>query len=1078
MPPVAAETAYWRSLDQLADTPEFRRFVEDEFPSRAGELVDPLSRRRFLTVMGASLAMAGLTGCDDFIRLRWPKEEILPFASRPQGRHPGTPVQYATAMELGGVALGLLGKSYDGRPIKVEGNPDHPDSRGATDSYAQASLLELYDPDRSRGVYKAPASIAADKLGRRAHNSDWGAFAAELTAAVGEHDLTKGEDLFVLSEATSSLTLAGLRKRLTTRFPKLTWEEWEPLGRDSEWEGVELAFGQGQRLRTHLDLSQAEVIVSLDADLLYGHPNAVRLARDFMDGRRAHGAPGEQRMNRLYVVESVLSVTGGQADHRLALASSRIPDLAEQLAKLLLTDDWSALRAEDDLRQRLAGLAPAEAFLRDMASDLAAAQGRAVVAIGTRQPAAVHALGHAINRALGAVGKTVSYTEAPGDRPTFIRGVQKFSDALKNGQVGTVLILGGNPAHDVPRELGFAEGLKKAKRSIHLGSHLNETGLACTWHLPRAHYLESWGDARGWDGTVSVIQPLIAPIWGGRSAIELLSLFLGEPKSGYDLVRAELKARFSPPDFEGSWRRWLHDGVVREQRLAARTPTVQVEAVKTAIEGRTRLAAPAPDALELVLTQDATIYDGRFANNAWLQELPDPITKLTWDNALLLSPATAEALRLATGDMARVEVPGTDGLDVAVQVVPGVAEWCAALSLGYPGKGAQGNAVVARGTGFDGYPLRKASAMWVIPGARVTKGAGTYVLAVTQDHHTVMTRVTQDEVQRRITGKEVAGGSSWWLVRDADLADYKADPARLSGFHGPDPATSQLWQPPVDYAAEYYRWGMAIDLNACTGCSACVVACQAENNIPVVGKSEVERGREMHWLRIDRYFKGDPRGRDATGETLQVMHQPVPCMQCENAPCESVCPVGATTHSVEGLNDMAYNRCIGTRYCSNNCPYKVRRFNWFWNHHGPFHPRSSPGHSRLPQPPELTPMLEKVEQMGMNPDVTVRSRGVMEKCTYCVQRIKAVSIPTKNQLERRKDGQTPRVADGAIKTACEQACPTQAIVFGDLNDPDSRVSKHLAHQRAYSMLAELNTRPRTRYLAKLRNPRSAGSHTK
>ena len=1083
MPPVA-ETAYWRSLDELAETPEFRRFVEAEFPSRTGELVDPLSRRRFLQVMGASLAMAGLTGCDDLIRVRWPKEEILPFASRPEGRHPGTPVYYASAMELAGVGVGVLVKSFDGRPIKVEGNPEHPDSQGATDAFTQASLLDLYDPDRARGVFEKPGELMAQKDGRRVPNSSWAKFGRELQGALAEHEVTKGEDLLVISEASSSLTQAALKRRLEQKYPKLTWVEWEPLGRDNEWDGGELAFGQGRRLRSHLHLAQARVILSLDSDFLHAHPHAVRHARDFMNGRRATDiSPDElrQRMNRLYVVESVLSLTGAQADHRLAVASTQVPALAAKLAQLLLVPGTGTLRPEEQIQADLAQLDP---FLRQAAQDLLDHRGQGLVVVGARQPKEVHALGHLLNQALENVGKgkTLTYTDAPGDRPSFISAVERFTAALKNSQVGTVLILGGNPVVDVPRELGFGEGLQKAKRSIYLGTHLNETALRCTWALPRAHWLESWGDTRGWDGTLSLVQPLISPIWEGRSAIELLSLFLGQPKSGYDLVRATLQAELKPADFERAWRRWLHDGVIGETRLATRTTAVQAEPVWEAVRalGEAAPAAPGAEAMELVLTQDASLYDGRFANNAWLQELPDPVTKLTWDNALLLSPAAAEARRLHTGDMARIEVPGSEPMDVAVMVLPGMAEWTAALSMGYPGQGRTGPGAVAKGTGFDAYPLRTKGAMYVRTGVKVGRSpaGGSHKLAVTQDHHTIVSRVGQDEVQRRITGEAVGGGSSWWLVREGTVQRYAEEPGFARGYHGPDPQENQLWQPPIDYAAQYFRWGMAIDLNACTGCSTCVVACQAENNIPVVGKSEVERGREMHWLRIDRYFRGDPRGRSSEGEELAVMFQPVPCMQCENAPCESVCPVAATTHSVEGLNDMAYNRCIGTRYCSNNCPYKVRRFNWFWNHHGPFHPRSNPGASQLPQPPELTPQLEPVEQMAMNPDVTVRSRGVMEKCTYCVQRIKAVSIPAKNQLDKRLSGAPPlRVPDGAIQTACQQACPTGAIVFGDLNDPNSRVSQLTKHQRAYSMLAELNTRPRTRYLAKLRNPRTT-QHSK
>ncbi len=1101
MPQVADRNArqaeYWRSLEQLADTPEFRRFVEDEFPSQLDAVVDPVSRRRFVQVMGASLALAGLTGCD---LVRWPQERILPFASRPMNRTPGKPVQFATTIDLGGRAQGLLVTSYDGRPIKVEGNPQHPESLGATDAFAQALVLELYDPDRTKQVLSVTPPVGG--AAEQAEPSTWDAFLAWAKPKLDALKAKQGEGLVVVAGASSSPTLARLKARLLSdaRYPKARWVEWEPLSGDAALAGARLAFG-GKAHRAHLRLDRAQVIASFDADLLGDHPAGLRHAREFARGRRGQ----DGAMNRLWVVEGTFSNTGSTADERLPVPTSRIEGVALALAAEL-GRRAPELGLGDALLAKAAAHAPAATdpvagFVAELADDLLAHRGASVLAAGPRQPASLHALLHALNAALGNVGATVSYTAEPGEdatqRPTHQDAMRELAGALKGG-ASMLLVLDSNPVFTAPVDLGLAEAMDRVPARVHLGLWFDETARRCHWHLPMAHALEGWSDARAHDGTVSLAQPLIAPLYAGRTAAELLALLLNElQKTGYDLVRRTFQdlVGVAPRGddkerFERAWRQALHDGVLAGSALPATAPKVALDAIAAALPAAP--AAPASrERLELTFTADDHVHDGRFANNAWLQEKPSSLTKLTWDNAALVSPFTAKELGLKGDDVVRLTVDHAGqplSLEVPVHVLPGLPSWTVALSLGY-GRTAAG--VVGDGCGFDAYKLRTSTAPWSTTVALVPAGR-TYALATTQDHHSIDTEIARKETHRRVFGEEIDGSAKREvytapLFQEATLSEYVADPHFAKSVPGPDPATTQLWQDPIDYS-KGHRWGMAIDLSACTGCGACVVACQAENNIPVVGKSEVIRGREMHWLRIDRYFKGDPLadplapvvapaapggGPEQEGEAprpawqprrLEVAHQPVPCMQCENAPCEAVCPVAATTHSEEGLNDMAYNRCVGTRYCANNCAYKVRRFNYFWNHHGPFHPRSLPiaGQPELPKPPQLTARLTDTEKMYMNPEVTIRARGVMEKCTYCVQRIKAASIPARN--EKRK------VRDGEIRTACQQVCPSEAIVFGDLNDPESQVSKLQGGDRSYSMLALLNARPRTQYLAKLRNP--------
>lgn len=1082
MPQVDAGKAYWRSLNDLADTPEFREMVANEFPSRLDAVIDPVSRRRFVQVMGASFALAGLTGCD-FVR--WPKEKILPFARRPEGREPGIPVAYASAMELGGVATGLLVTTYDGRPIKIEGNPEHPGSLGATTAWAQASVLGLYDPDRSR----AAIDRSDEKAG--AKPITWDAFVAAVGERLEGRRSDKGRKLSILSAATSSPTVQRLREELTRSCPRLHWYEYEPINGDNATVGSQMVFGTP--FRALVDLGAADVVVSLDADLFGDDPAAVRNARRFADRRRRTDADGS--MNRLYSIESTFSLTGGTADVRRPVKASEVVEAGLALAAAVLEADPKAAAGVDEaLKTRIAaaaapaGTAP---LLAKIAADLAANRGRSVVTVGRRQPPVLHAVAQLLNTALGNQGRTVTYATEPA-RPTSAENLATLVAEMNNSRVDTLLILGANPMLTAPADVDFKAALEKVPCSIHLGLYDDETAQLCSYHLPEAHYLEAWGDARAFDGTISMIQPAIRPLFGGKSAIELLALVLGrDPKDaavshGYNLVRETYRAQWGT-SFEARWRQALHDGVVAGSAFATVPPGRDDRALLDHLNAWAPAATPA--GFEVVLVPDDKVYDGRFANNGWLQELPHPLTKITWDNALLVAPGTKDSAgkELAEGTLVELTVREGDqtrSMKAPVYVLPGLPDGCGTLSLGYGRTGVAG--VVADGVGFDAYAIRSSKSLDGVVGVTVT-AVGSHPLATTQDHHTVLTEISKPEMARRAAD----------LVREGTLDAYKADPkfaksawdggpTEAKGDEeqhgaGPNPATTVLWKEPQEFAGR--RWGMAIDLNVCTGCSVCVVACQAENNIPVVGKSEVARGREMHWLRIDRYFSTQPlvepkaEAEEAAPEPARVVHQPMPCQQCENAPCESVCPVAATTHSEEGLNDMAYNRCVGTRYCANNCTYKVRRFNFFYNHHGPFHPRSNPGENpELPKLPKsvVTDTLglphaaatTKLEELAFNPEVSVRARGVMEKCTYCVQRIKAATIPHDNA---HRGDNPPRLPDGAIQTACQQACPTQAITFGDLNDPGSAVSKAHASDRTYGLLVYLNTRPRTKYQAKIRN---------
>jgi molybdopterin-containing oxidoreductase family iron-sulfur binding subunit len=969
----ASGPEYWRSLDELAGTPEFQELLHREFPQGASELTDPVSRRTFVRLMGASLALAGVTACT-----RQPAERIVPYVRQPEELVPGKALYFATAMPLAGYATPLLVESHEGRPTKVEGNPDHPVNRGSTDAYAQASILGLYDPDRSQ------------TLTYRGEIRPWGAFITALKSAVEARRALGGDGVRLLTGSITSPTLADQLRQLLAEFPAIRWHQWEPAGRDQAREGARLAFGE--HVEVHYRLDQARVVLALDADFLACGPHSLRLAREFAAGRRVTG--GRREMSRLYVVEATPSATGSTADHRLPLRPSGIGPFARGLAGALGVA--GAPTAADLPPEAAAWIAP-------LARDLQQHRGASLVVVGDEQPAAVHALAHAMNQALGNIGRTVVCTEpveaSPVDQLESLRALASDMDA---GKVDTLVVLESNPVYDAPADVKFDDRLMgKVALRIHLGLYHDETAALCHWHVPAAHYLESWSDARAADGTVTIVQPLIAPLYGGRTAHEVFGAMVSKQagQSGHDIVRAYWRQRAGLPEaaFEKFWRKSLHDGLV-EGTAAAAKPT----------SARPPDASPAPPVskgLEVVFRADPSIHDGRFANNGWLQELPKPNTKLTWDNAALVSPATAARLGVTSEEIVEIGCRGRR-LRAPVWILPGQAPDTITLHLGY-GRRRAGR--VGSHLGVDAYAIRTSESMWADHGISVRATGDRARLASAQN-------------QQAMEGRAI--------VRAASLDEFRRTPDFAHhGAHAPK--RSLTLYPEHEYTG--YAWGMAIDLNTCIGCNACVVACQAENNIPVVGKTEVSRGHRMHWLRVDRYYTGDP-------ERPAAYNQPVPCMHCENAPCEVVCPVAATSHSAEGLNDMTYNRCVGTRYCSNNCPYKVRRFNFL-----------------LYQDWE-TPSLK----MLRNPDVSVRSRGVMEKCTYCVQRINTAKI------EAEKAGR--KVRDGEIATACEASCPSQAIVFGDVNDPNSRVARLKAEPLNYGVLEDLNTRPRTTYLAAVRNP--------
>ncbi|MGA2989069.1 MAG: TAT-variant-translocated molybdopterin oxidoreductase [Candidatus Korobacteraceae bacterium] len=963
---------YWRSLEELANTPEFEEMLHREFPRHASEWTDAPSRRNFLKIMGASLALAGLSACT-----RQPLEPIVPYVQQPSNLVLGKPLFFATTMPLGAYGYPVLVESHEGRPTKIEGNPQHPATLGGTDPFMQASVLGLYDPDRSQTVtYLGDPTV-------------WGRFVNAMRGPLTAQKALGGAGIRLLTAPTSSPTFTGQIEQVLKVFPQAKRYQWAPVNNDNAMAAAQASFGQP--LETQFNFEKAKVVLSLDGDFLSGgFPGFHRNARQFAARRR----PAlRQEMLRFYMVESTPTNTGGKADHRLPMRASEIESFARGLAAQL----GGTGGQQFPLEQRK--------FAAAVIKELQANRGRSIVVAGENQPPSVHMLAHAMNKALGNVGQTVFYTDWVESHAVNKQdSLRQLVDEMWGGKVDMLFLIGVNPLYDAPADLNFSGAMQKVGLRIHHGLYQDETARLCHWHINATHYLEQWGDCRSFDGTISLIQPLIAPLYGGRSEHELIAALLDQSDANsYEIVQKYWQAQYKGADFAGFWRKSLHDGFVANTASAPK----QVSARAGAVPQAQPAAGPAPAAggLEIMFRYDPSIYDGRFANNGWLQELPKPITQITWDNAVMMSVNTGKKLGIKADDLIELEAGGRK-MRGGVWLTPGHPDDSVTVSLGY---GRESCGRVGSGVGFNAYKLRASAAPWFATGAKLTKTGQHHGLASTQ-------------------GRQVMEGRP--LARAASLEDFLKNPGFAHEMEEA-PAPGLTLYKPYDYS-KVNKWGMVIDLNSCIGCNACVVACVAENNIPVVGRLEVKRGRHMHWLRIDNYFEGSPANP-------RTYYQPVPCQQCENAPCEVVCPVGATVHSTEGLNDMIYNRCVGTRYCSNNCPYKVRRFNFF-----------------------LYSDYDTAQFKFLhNPDVTVRSRGVMEKCTYCVQRI------THGRIRAEEEGRNIR--DGEIMPACQQACPADAIIFGDMNDPNSRVAKLKADERNYGLLENLNTRPRTTYLAAVLN---------
>ncbi len=996
---------YWRSVDELAGTPEFEQALQREFPQHASEWVDPVSRRGFMKLMGASLALAGLTGCT-----KQPDEPIYPYVKQPEDLILGKPVYFATAHPFPMGSVPLLVKSDAYRPIKVDGNPEHPMNHGTTDAYTQGTLLGLYDPDRSRRVLY------------RGENRDYATFMADFRAMLASKRSSGGQGLYILSGTVVSPTLAAQWKQAQQDFPNAKWMQYDAVNRDSSRAASKAAFGEYVDAQYKLDT--ADVILSLDADFLSGlwHPGFLKLAADYAKRRKL---TPDVPMNRLYEAESVPTTTGFKAEHRLALRASQMAAFAAELAAALgvgsapAGSNWTPAQA---------------AYLAAVAKDLKANAGKSVVIPGEQASPAVHLAAIAINQALGNVGKTVIYTETTAPLPTEQTAeIKQLADDLRAGKVDWLVILDSNPVYSAPADLEFEKALGGAKTVVHLGQYPDETAQVADWHINGAHYLESWSDVRAYDGTVSIVQPMIDPLYGGKSAHEIVQAMLPNPEiSGYEAVRSTWKPVLSVKgDFDANWRKALHDGWIADTAFAPKTAAAKITSIP--------VAASSASGIEINFRPDPTIYDGRYSNLGWMQELPKPVTNLSWDNAALMNVNLLSSLQAIEGDVIEITVQGRK-IKAPVLVVPGHPDQSITVYLGY---GRRNAGRVGTGTGFDASPIRLSTSPLFATNATATRTGDVYEFAITKshyiDHRDAIAR-TYGDVEAAKSFKADSTNSSLegneadvrGIIRYATLDEYRKNPNFAhEGENYATPSTDVTLFPNWKY--DKNAWALTIDMNSCIGCNACIVSCYAENNIAVVGKQQVRIGRDMQWIRIDTYFEGDLNAPKAH-------FQPMTCQQCENAPCEQVCPVGATVHTPEGLNAMVYNRCVGTRYCSNNCPYKVRRFNWLL----------------------FSDYETESLKLMRNPDVSVRSRGVMEKCTYCVQRINAAKI--------HADKENREVRDGEIVTACQQACPTQAITFGNKNDKNSRVAQLKAQPRNYTVLADLNTRPRTSYIAGVVNP--------
>ena len=1088
----------WKSFEELADTPEFKTWVDDEFPDR--NTVSQLDRRRFLTLSGAAMAMAGLTGCRIL-----PQIKAVPYVRAPEEMIVGKPLTYATAIAArSSYATGVLVESYDGRPIKVEGNPNHPASLGATLPQEQAFVLGLYDPDRSQNIY---------------HNGElasWDQFYGVARKSLIDLAASGGVGISLLTETVTSPTLGAQIAEFLSRYPQAKWHQYEPVNRDNVYAGTEGAFGRP--LNPVYRLKGAKVIVSLDANFFAEMPGSIRYARDWADGRRVR--KNRPVMNRLYVVESAYTITGAKADHRVAVKPSDVERVARSL--------YAAVVGGAPASSLPSGVSGT--FIDALARDLKANRGACVVVPGEQTTPATQALAHAMNSALGAVGATVVYTAPVETRAeNQNESLRSLVEDMNAGRVQMLLIMGANPVYTAPADLKFQQALtaKNGDRDrvplrIRLGQHVDETSIYCHWHLPEAHPFEAWSDIRAYDGTTSVVQPIIAPLYDGRSAHEVLAGLIGEPKPGYDILRSYWTRRSGAADrFDNWWERVLNTGVI---------PNTAEAPITVAARGGADTAFPAPspsNGLEIGFRPDPGVWDGRYANNSWLQELPKPITTVSWDNVAHISPRTAKALKVIDDEndnnavnvgqkngqgVVTLTVNGTQ-LQMPVWVLPGQPDDTVTVHLGFgrTQAGKIGGSNTDSTQGFDVYPLRSSSAMG-FAAVQLQPDRKTYTVSSTQAHH--MLRGINETKDRNIirvgtiqeyaakqgdifeeehvahlpeatgfpegseheTGAEARKAEGHSVGSGVDAADGEgAQPRNVEGHNNSvdqgETIVADAYRKQWEYVDKsssnkegwpsmypeysnkgFNAWGMSIDLTTCTGCNACVIACQAENNIPTVGKEMVGRGREMHWIRIDHYYSSEP---DLS--QVESHFQPLMCVHCEKAPCEPVCPVAATIHSHEGINQMIYNRCIGTRYCSNNCPYKVRRFNYLkWT-------------AGVGGPTTINYELPVLKMLA-NPDVTVRGRGVMEKCTYCVQRISAKRIEAKKEARE--------IQDGEIVTACQQACPTRAIVFGDINNSNSEVSQLRKEPQSYWLLSDLNTRPRTNHMGQIKNPNPEISPTR
>ena len=1007
MSPINGLKSYWRSSSELDQADEYKKFLHKEFQEDASLLEEGDSRRTFIKLLGATTALAGLTGCS----IRRPKQFIKPYSKMPEYLSPGMSLFYASTLSIDEDVLGVLVESQEGRPTKIEGNPLHPNSLGAANALHQASILNLYDPDRVQHI--------------TLNNDSKSVADFESWIKTNRNDLkkTKGQGLSVLMEANVSPTFHRSIQGFKSQYPLADIVRYSPVNRDNQTQGLYSLFGK--YVSPQYDFKAADVVVSFDCDFLGNETSQVRSTKEFSSRRD----PETGALNRLYSFENSFSITGAKADHRYRIKSVDIPAVVAFVAlsvfKVKKYVVPNTILGPLEKAASVVSKGISEKTLGIIVDDILKSGKKSLILAGQTQPRGVHSVVALINQALGSVNSVVSYYDLPFSKHKYVvndsvSSISTLVSNMKRGTVDTLIILGGNPVYNAPSDLGFGDALSKVETTLYLTEQQNETSVACHWVIPKSNFLEMWSDAMSLDGTLSLVQPLIQPMGDSFSSQELISLLSGGTKNGYSLVRNTWRRTLS--SFNEKWELWLHDGVIGKEKnkrdVSPRDSDALVLDVSSVFSDSLFNSQ-----LEIVFKSSFSLYDGRFINNGWLQELPDPITKLTWDNTALLSRKTAQELNLKNEDLVRLSTRHGE-IETPVYVLPGHADHSITLTLGYGQKNA---GRVGELTGFNVNPIRTTSEFNVVHSSTVIKQNKTYPLASTQDHGSLEGRP---------------------IYREATVSEYKKNPEFAKEMVETPPLKSLFNEIKYDTG---YQWGLAIDLTKCTGCNACVVGCQSENNIPIVGKEQVLNGREMHWIRIDRYFEGDM-------DDPEIVEQPMTCLQCELAPCEQVCPVAATVHTEEGLNDMVYNRCVGTRYCLDNCPVKVRRFNFFDYHQR--HPQS--------QPKEREHLFDYMRepdvalQKQFNPDVTVRMRGIMEKCTYCVQRISKAKIHAKNESRL--------VRDGEILTACQQTCPADAIVFGNILDPDSHVSKMKKQSRDYHILQQLHLKPRTSFLASIRNP--------